>query len=47
MEGGKPVNREKNPQRKVRTNKKLNPHEMVSTGIKPGSHMWEVLCLVG
>ena len=30
-------NPEKNPWGKARTNKKLNPHEAVSTGIEPGS----------
>ena len=41
IEGGNPEKPEKNPQSKVRTNNKLNPHETVSTGIEPGSQKWE------
>ena len=41
VEGGKPEIPEKNHRSKARTNKKLNPHEMASTGIEPGSQRWE------
>ena len=43
VEEGKPEIPEKNPQSKVRTNNKLNPHEMASTGIDPGSQRWEAI----
>ena len=41
VEGGKPENPEKNPRSKERTKSKLNPHEMASTGIEPGSQRYE------
>ena len=37
VEGGKREKPEKNLESKVRTNNKLKPHEVVSTGIQPGS----------
>ena len=41
MEGGKPENPEKNPQSREITNKKLNPHETLNTGIERRSERWE------
>ena len=41
MEGGKQENPEKNPRSNARTNNTLNPHEMLSTGIEPGSQRRE------
>ena len=40
-EGGKLDNPLRNPRCRVRTNNKLNRHEMVSTGIEPGPQRWE------
>ena len=41
VEGGKPENPEKNPRSKARTKNKLNPHETLSTEIKPESQRWD------
>ena len=42
--GGKPENPEIIPQSKVRSHNTLNPHEMASMGIEPGSQRWEARC---
>ena len=41
VQGGKLKSLEKNPRSKARTNFKLNPHETLSTGIKPVSQRRE------
>ena len=46
VEGGKPEIPEKNPKSKDRTNNKLNPQEMTSTGIDPRSQRWEGRALI-
>ena len=46
VEGGKPESPEKNPWIKDRTNSKLNPHEMLSTGIERGSQHLSAVPLV-